>query len=79
MLPSQYQCSLILPEFFLPFLHSDIVFLPFSYYFSTEEKHTHAGHQIQVLNNLIMGQELTIFSVLDHVCIKSMACKAITL
>jgi hypothetical protein len=44
----------------------------------TEEKHTRAGHQVQVLNYLILGVGLTIFCVLDHACIKSMTCKAIT-
>lgn len=45
----------------------------------TEKKHSHAGHKIQALKNLIMGAELTIFCVLDHACIKSMTCKAIAL
>ena len=40
--------------------------------FIVEEKHLHAGHQILVLNNSIMGHELIIFSVLGLAYIRSM-------
>lgn len=51
----------------------------FLFFFSVEEKRTHAGHKIQVLKNLIMALESTTFFVQDHAYTKSRTCKAIIL